>query len=103
GGLERRAVGEPDPFERLIGPRVSLGGGGAGVEHAVGDVLADRGVLGQEELLKDESDIPGAQSRQLAVAQPRRVDAADADYAAAGSLQRPDDVQQRRLARPGRP
>src|ERR687887_697243 len=32
--------------------RVYRGGGGAGVEHPVGDILAHRGVLGQEELLK---------------------------------------------------
>src|SRR5215218_7026026 len=74
-----------------------------GVEHPVGDILANRGVLGQEELLKDEPDLPGTQSRQLAVAQPRRVDPADADHAAARPLQRPNNVQQRGLARPGGP
>ena len=82
---------------------VPLGGGDAGVEQPVGDVLPHRGVLGQEELLEDEPDLPGPQPRQLAVVQPRRVDAADADHAAAGPLQRPDDVQQRGLARPGGP
>src|SRR4051812_1252722 len=50
-GLNPRAMGESDPLERLIGTRISLGGGGAGVEQPVGDVLADRRVLGQEELL----------------------------------------------------
>ena len=103
GRLERRAVREADLLERLIGARVPLGGRGAGVEHPVGDVLAHRGVLGQEELLKDEADLPGPQARQLAVAQPRRVDPADPDHAAAGPLQRPDHVQQRGLARPGGP
>ena len=82
---------------------VPLGGGDAGVEQPVGDVLAHRGVLGQEELLEDEPDLPGPQPRQLAVAQPRRVDPADPDHAAAGPLQRPHDVQQRGLARPGGP
>ena len=103
GGLERRAFGEADPFERLIRAPVPLGGGDAGVEQPVGDVLPHRGVLGQEELLEDEPDLPGPQQRQLAVAQPRRVDPADPDHAAAGPLQRPHDVQERGLARPGGP
>ena len=60
-------------------------------------------MLGQEELLEDEPDLPGPQPRQLAVAQPRRVDPADPDHAAAGPLQRPHDVQERGLARPGGP
>ena len=103
GRLERRAVGQADPFERLIRARVTLGGGEAGVEQPVGDVLPHRGVLGQEELLEDEADLLGPQPRQLAVAQPRRVDSTDPDHAAAGPLQRPDDVQERGLARPGGP
>ena len=102
-GLKRRAFGEADPFERLVRAPVPLGGGDAGVEQPVGDVLAHRGVLGQEELLEDEPDLPGPQQRQLAVAQPRRVDPADPDHAAAGPLQRPHDVQERGLARPGGP
>ena len=102
-GLKRRALGEADPFERLVRAPVPLGGGDAGVEQPVGDVLPRRRVLGQEELLEDEPDLPGPQQRQLAVAQPRRVDPADPDDAAAGPLQRPDDVQERGLARPGGP
>ena len=102
-GLKRRAFGEADPFERLIRAPVPLGGGDAGVEQPVGDVLPHRGVLGQEELLEDEPDLPSPQQRQLAVAQPRRVDPADPDDATAGSLERPDDVQERGLARPGGP
>ena len=103
GRLERRARGEADPFERLVRAPVPLGGRDAGVEQPVGDVLARRGVLGQEELLEDEPDLPRPQPRQLAVAEPRHVDPADPDHAAAGPLQRPHDVQQRRLARPGGP
>ena len=103
GGLERRALGEADPFERLVRAPVPLGGGDAGVEQPVGDVLPHRGVFGQEELLEDEPDLPGPQQRQLAVAQPRRVDPTDPDHAAAGPLQRPHDVQERGLARPGGP
>jgi hypothetical protein len=47
GGLERRAVGESDPFERLVRAAAPLGGRGAGVEQPIGDVVAHRGVLGQ--------------------------------------------------------
>src|SRR4029450_6796115 len=43
------------------------------------------------------------QPRQLAVAEARRVDPADADDATAGPLERPDDVQERGLARSGGP
>ena len=102
-GLNVARCGEADPLERLVGAPVPLGGRDAGVEQPVGDVLAHRGVLGQEELLEDEADLPRAQRRQLAVAQPRRVDPADADHAAGRPLQRPHDVQQRGLARPGGP
>ncbi len=43
------------------------------------------------------------QQRQLTFAQPRRVDPTDPDHATAGPLQRPHDVQERGLARPGGP
>src|SRR5205807_1088361 len=48
-------------------------------------------------------DLASPQPRQLAVAQPRRVDPADPDDAAARPLERPDDVQERGLARAGGP
>jgi hypothetical protein len=103
GGLERRAYGEADPLERLIRAPIPLVGGDAGVEDPVGDVLAHRGVLGQEELLEDEADLPGPQPRQLAVIQLRGGDSTDADHAAGGSLQRPHDVQERGLPDPEGP
>src|SRR4029453_19302408 len=103
GGLEGGAWGEADPFERLVGASVPLGGGDAGVEQPVGDVLPRRGMFGQEELLKDEADLPGPQPRELAVAKARRVDATDPDRAAPRPLERPDHVQERGLARPGGP
>src|SRR5919198_412062 len=103
GGLECRALGEADPFERLVRAPVPLGGGDAGVEQPVGDVLPRGGVFGQEELLEDEPDLPSPQHRQLAVAHPRRVDAADPDDAAAGPLECADHVQERGLARSGGP
>ena len=92
GGLEGRAFGKADPFERLVGAAVSLGGGDAGVEQAVGDVLAHRRVFGQEELLEDEADVPSPKPRQLAVAEARRVDPTDPYDACAGPLQCSDDV-----------
>src|SRR2546423_10298160 len=60
-------------------------------------------MFGQEELLEDEADLASPQPRELAVAQPRRVDPADPDDAAAGPLECPDDVQKRGLAGPGGP
>src|SRR5262249_15712221 len=78
-------------------------GGDAGVEQPVGDVLPHRGMLGEEELLEHEADLARPQQRQLTVAQPRGVDPTDPDNATAGPLERPDDVQERGLARPGRP
>src|SRR5919108_517121 len=79
--------------------RFPVGGGDAGVEQPVGDVLPRRGMFGEEELLEDEPDLPSPQQRQLAVAQPRGVDSTDADHATAGPLQCPHDVQERGLAR----
>ena len=58
-----------------------------------------RRVLGQEELLEDEADARRTQRRDLAIAQPRDVDAGDRDAAGGGALERADQVQQRRLAR----
>ena len=103
GGLEARAFGEADPFERLIRAPVPLGGGDAGVQQPVGDVLPHRGMFGQEELLEDEPDLPSPQQRQLAVTQPRRVDPTNPHHTTAGPFQRPHDVQERGLARPGGP
>src|SRR5438132_14378521 len=51
------AFGETDPFERLVRALVPLGSRDAGVQQSVGDVLAHRGVFGQEELLEDEPDL----------------------------------------------
>jgi hypothetical protein len=55
-------------------------------------------MFGAEELLEDEADLPGAQQRQLAVAQACRVDPTDPDDATAGPLECPDDVRERGLA-----
>jgi hypothetical protein len=60
-------------------------------------------MLGQEELLEDEADLPSPQPRQLAVAKARRVDATHPDDAAARPLERPDHVQKRGLSRPRGP
>src|SRR5581483_5046479 len=101
-GLEARAVREADAFERLVRASVPLAGADAGVEEPVGDVLARRRMLGEEELLKDEADLARSWPREVAIVQLRRVDVADPDDAAGGPRERADDVQERRLAGPGR-
>src|ERR1700720_2330199 len=50
GGLEFRAIGEAHSFERLARAAVPFGGGDAGVEQPVCDVLAHGGMFGEKEL-----------------------------------------------------
>ena len=81
----------------------ALARGDTGVEQAVGDVV-ERGVrLEQMELLEDEADAPRAQRGERALGCAGDVLARDAHDAAARSLERAHDVQQRRLARARRP
>ena len=58
-------------------------------------------MLGQEELLEDEPDLPGSQPREVAIAQPCGVGATDPDDAARGHLQRAHHVQERGLTATG--
>ena len=73
--------------------------GEPGVEQAVGDVVEDRGVLGEEELLEHEPDPRRPQRGQLAVGELGDVEVGDTDRAARRTVERADDLQQRRLAR----
>jgi hypothetical protein len=60
-------------------------------------------VLGEEELLENEADPGRPQRGQLAIGELVDVEAADRDSPCVGPLQRPDDMQERGLARPGGP
>ena len=70
-----------------------------GVEHPFGDILERALVLGEEELLEDKADSRRAQRRQLAVGQLGDVEPGNAHDPAAWPVERPDQMQQRRLAR----
>ena len=96
-------VAETDPGERLGRALTPLADGDAGVQQPVGDVLERGRVLGEEELLEDEADPRRAHCGQLAVGHLRRVEAGDRHPPRARTLERPHQVQERRLARPGRP
>ena len=105
-------VGQAYPVEQPKRQLVHLGAGAAqGGDRRLGDVVEDRQVREEVEVLEDEADVgPLAQHLPLAqlvqpIAGPAVADesAVDADQAPVRLLQLVDDAQQGRLARPGRP
>ena len=65
GGLEGRACGEADPFERLVGASVPLGGGANAVnviivDFRAFDTLGEIAVLGAAALIISALLVPGA-------------------------------------------
>ena len=86
----------------LSRPLAPLRDGGTGVQQPVGDVLERGRVLGEEELLEDESDPGRSQRGQFPVGHRRRVQAGDAHRSCGGLVQGADQVQQRGFARSGR-
>jgi hypothetical protein len=95
-------VPKPDPVEgggRQVAPDPA---GDARVEQAVGHVVQRAHPTGQVELLEDEADRAGAQRGQRAVAEPGDVVRRDQHGSARRLVQRPDEVEQRRLSGPGR-
>src|SRR5215469_15958666 len=103
GGAGGGLVPEADPGQRGDGQPPPLVAADAGVKQPVGDVAQDGLVLGEEELLEHEPDPGSAQRRQLPVAQRRDVQAGDPYGAGCRLVQGAHQVQQRGLARPGRP
>src|SRR5688572_6930172 len=53
------------------------------------------------EVLEHKADTAGAQGRQVAVPERRDVEPVDLDVAGAGTIERADDVEHRRLTRAG--
>ena len=98
----RRAVGEADGGQRLERATAAQSDRRARVEQAVGDVVQRGRVLGQEELLEDEADAGGAQRGELPVGQARDVEPGHLHAPGAGTVERAQQVQQRRLPGPGR-
>ena len=96
------AVREPDLVERLLGARPALAERQAGVEQAVGDVVERRPAVEQEELLEHEPDRARPERRERAVGELGRRMPVDPDRPGRRPLERPEDVEERRLARAGR-
>src|SRR5512146_1094483 len=67
----------------------------------VGYVVEDRRVLGEKELLKDEANPGGPHRGELAILEFGDVEAGDRDPPRRRPLQRPHQVEERRLARAG--
>ena len=92
------AVRQPDAFECLGGPAPTFGRCDAAVQQAAGDVLERGETVEQEELLKHEPEQPRTCSRELTVAE-RSTPCHPATLTAPRrTVERADDVQQRRLA-----
>ena len=96
------APGQSDQLQRVAGALATLSERDAGVEEPVGDVIEHRGVLGQEELLEDESDPGGPQVGHLVVRHGGDVQTGDPHVAAAGPVERSHQLQQGGLAGPRR-
>src|SRR5215472_4187898 len=94
-------VTEADPVQCLPRPTPALTWREAAIEEAVCDVVEDAHALEQEELLKDETEVVGAQSGQLDVRQLRCHLASQADLALSGPVEGAHDVKQRGLAGAG--
>jgi hypothetical protein len=96
------ALAEPHAAQRLGGSLAALEQCLAAIQQAVGNVVDGCHSLEEEERLEDEADQVRAHARQLAIAHLRRVDAGHPHNPARWSVERSDDVQQRRLPRSGR-
>src|SRR3989442_414681 len=96
-------IAEPDPLERRAGGLATISATHAAIEQAVGDVVERRLPAQQKELLEDEADGVGPQHRQAPIAHRGDVVAGDPDDPGGRPVEGPDDVEQGRLAGPGRP
>ena len=71
-------------------------------EHGDGDVLLGCERRDQVEVLEDETDLLGADLGQLLVAQSAQVTAREPDRAPSRAVERPEQLQEGRLAGPAR-
>ena len=71
-----------------------------GVEEAVGHVVEDALVLGQEELLEHEADPGRSQRRELPVGQRGHVETGDRRTAGGRAVKGAHQMEEGRLARP---
>ena len=101
-GLVIEAVGQSNANESSFSFLSSFSAWYPEVEKAVGDVIDRVHAFREVELLEDEADEVSAQSRQLAVREPRDVDPIDLNRARGGTVEGPDEVEQGGLARPRR-
>jgi hypothetical protein len=97
-----RAIGESDPFERIRRRGTPRRSPNAAVEQPIGDIAQGRFAAEQVKLLEHESDPPRPECRQLPVGQGSHAVTGDADLATRRSIERTHDVEQGRLAGPGR-
>ena len=93
------ACRETHQIEQLRRPRPDFAPVAPSDQPRQADVF-ESGELGQQVMeLEDEADTTVAETRQLPVRQSKRIDAAERNAPAVGARERPDDLQQRRLAR----
>src|SRR5712692_3954163 len=97
GRKMRQPVGQPDFREQCLGPRAERRPAQVGRSHGRFDVL-ERGERRDEiELLEDEAERAETQLCELAVSEPLQLTALEEDLSAVGSVERAEELKERRL------
>ena len=97
------AVGEAVVMQRALDAPLALGRRDAGEDHRQGDVLGRGQARHQVEALEDEADALAAHARLLDRRERRHVAPFEPVGAGVGAVEQAEQVEQRRLARAGRP
>ena len=103
GRREVHPVRQPDPLQGHPGPGHPLAPRHPDVHHRQRDVLQHGPVVEQVERLEHEPDPLTPQYGATPFAQAHRVDAVEPVDTAGRVVEQPEQMQQRRLPRPGRP
>src|SRR5690606_16071721 len=103
GGAEADAVLEAHPLQGGVGAVQPLLARQAGVHRGEQDVLQDRAVREQVEGLEDEADEPATQRGALPLAHRVGGEAGEPVLPGRGPVVAAEEVEQRRVARAGRP